>query len=133
MAKKEQKENTKNKKSFFKGFKAELKKVSWPTPKQLVNNTVAVISIVLITAFIVFALDIVFETINSQGVNRLKEMVSNSAEENTTSEENASEDTSEESENTETENTETEENAEEGEETDTNTEEATQDNTASNE
>ena len=133
MAKKEQKENTKNKKSFFKGFKAELKKVSWPTPKQLVNNTVAVISIVLITAFIVFALDIVFETINSQGVNRLKEMVSNSAEENTTSEEDTSEDTSEESENAETENTETEENTEEGEETDTNTEEATQDNTASNE
>ena len=133
MAKKEQKENTRNKKSFFKGFKAELKKVSWPTPKQLVNNTVAVISIVLITAFIVFALDIVFETINSQGVNRLKEMVSNSAEENTTSEEDTSEDTSEESENTESENTETEENAEEGEETDTNTEEATQDNTASNE
>ena len=133
MAKKEQKENTKNKKSFFKGFKAELKKVSWPTPKQLVNNTVAVISIVLITAFIVFALDLVFETINSQGVNRLKEMVSNSAEENTTSEETTSEDTSEESENTETENTETEENAEEGEETDTNTEETEQDNTTSNE
>ena len=45
----------KNKKHFFKDFKAELKKVIWPTPKQIVNNTVAVITIVLITAVIVFA------------------------------------------------------------------------------
>ena len=28
---------TKNKKHFFKDFKAELKKVIWPTPKQLIN------------------------------------------------------------------------------------------------
>ena len=54
MAKKEQnsKENTKNKKSFFKSFKAELKKVTWLTPKQLVNNTTAVIVIVLLTAIL---------------------------------------------------------------------------------
>ena len=39
----------KNKKHFFKDFKAELKKVIWPTPKQIVNNTVAVITTVLIT------------------------------------------------------------------------------------
>ncbi len=38
MAKKEaksNKENFKNKKHFLKDFKAELKKVIWPTPKQL--------------------------------------------------------------------------------------------------
>ena len=39
--KKEKKEN----KHFFKDFKAELKRVIWPTPKQLVNNTIAVIVI----------------------------------------------------------------------------------------
>ena len=132
MAKKEaKKENSKNKKSFFKDFKAELKKVSWPTPKQLVNNTVAVISIVLLTAFIVFALDVVFETINSQGINRLKQLVSNSAEENTTSEENTTDNTS-----TEGEATETTENAE-GEttntEANTNAEETTSENTTPNE
>ena len=49
--KKEKKEN----KHFFKDFKAELKRVIWPTPKQLVNNTIAVIVIVLITAAIVIA------------------------------------------------------------------------------
>ena len=58
MAKKEtktnKKVNSKNKKSFAKDFKAELKKVIWPTPKQLLNNTIAVVTIVLITAAIVF-------------------------------------------------------------------------------
>ena len=141
MAKKEQKETTKNKKSFFKGFKAELKKVSWPTPKQLVNNTV------LLTAVIVFVLDIVFETINSQGINRLKQMVSNSVEENTTSEENTADDTSEEEETTEEENA-ADDTSEEGETTEstenveveatnpeanTNTEDTTSENTTSNE
>ena len=69
------KENSKNKKSFFKDFKAELKKVVWPTPKQLVNNTVAVITIVLITAAIVFVLDLTFETLNKHGVDKVKEAI----------------------------------------------------------
>ena len=80
MAKKEAKANkkevSKNKKSFSKDFKAELKKVIWPTPKQLVNNTVAVITIVLITAAIVFVLDLAFESVNKYGVNKIKEAVS---------------------------------------------------------
>ena len=62
MAKKEEK-NIKDKTSFMKSFKAELKKVSWPTPKQLFNNTVAVLAIVIITAAIVFVLDFTFESI----------------------------------------------------------------------
>lgn len=92
MAKKEaktnKKENNKNKKSFSKDFKAELKKVVWPTPKQLVNNTVAVITIVLVTAAIVFVLDLTFETLNKHGVNKIKEVVSANntvADDNTTS------------------------------------------------
>ena len=72
----------KEKKHYFKNFKAELKKVNWPTPKQLVNNTVAVITIVLITTIIVFALDLVFEKLNTNGVNKLKEIVGNSVENN---------------------------------------------------
>ena len=70
----------KEKKHFFKDFKAELKKVIWPTPKQLVNNTVAVITIVLITAVIVFVLDLAFEKMNTYGINKLKEMVDNKNE-----------------------------------------------------
>ncbi|MBO6233500.1 MAG: preprotein translocase subunit SecE [Clostridia bacterium] len=81
MAKKEVKtlskkeKNSKDKTSFFKGFKAELKKVSWPTPKQLVNNTVAVVVIVLILAAIVFVLDFTFEAVNKYGIDKIKEGV----------------------------------------------------------
>ncbi len=102
MAKKEAKANNKenkNKKSFFKGFKAELKKVIWPTPKQLVNNTTAVITIVLITALIVFVLDLTFETINKNGVDKIKEVIgttqedsNNTSEETETQEDNSTED-----------------------------------------
>lgn len=67
----------KNKRHFFKDFKAELKKVIWPTSKQVVNNTVAVITIVLITAIIVFILDAVFDIINERGINRLKSSIRN--------------------------------------------------------
>lgn len=70
-----------NKKSFFKDFKAELKRVSWPTPKQLVNNTVAVISIVLIICAIVFVLDVIFESLNTYGVEKLKAIVTSSSSE----------------------------------------------------
>ena len=69
------------KKSFFKEFKAELKRVSWPTPKQLINNTVAVISIVLIVCAIVFVLDVIFEGINTYGVDKLKALVTSSSSE----------------------------------------------------
>lgn len=86
--KKEIKKKTKIKK-LFKGLKAELKKVNWPTPKQLVNNTVAVITIVLITALIVFVLDFTFEAINKNGIDKIKESVhSLNASENTTNETN---------------------------------------------
>ena len=92
MAKKEtktnKKENTKNKKSFSKDFKAELKKVVWPTPKQL-------ITIVLITAAIVFVLDFVFESMNKHGIDKIKTVIDNtstsentSVSEDTTTEEN---------------------------------------------
>ena len=81
MAKNEEKLNkkevkeTKVKKHFFKDFKAELKKVIWPTPKQLVNNTTAVIVIVLITSAIVFILNVAFESINKYGITNLQEIV----------------------------------------------------------
>ena len=89
MAKKEEK-NIKDKTSFMKKFKAELKKVVWPTPKQLFNNTVAVLSIVLITAIIVFVLDFTFESINKYGVNKIKQDIVNSSANNTEEDNTAS-------------------------------------------
>ena len=102
MAKKESKNENKLKKHFFKDFKAELKKVIWPTPKQLVNNTVAVVTIVLITAVIVFALDAVFDLGNKYGITKLQSIVDekfNSEEEQ--EEHDHDEDSSEESTSTE--------------------------------
>ena len=91
MAKKEakanNKENAKNKKSFWKSFKAELKKVTWPKPKQLANNTSAVIAIVVLTAIIVFALNITFEAMNKHGVDKVKELISNQTTNETTTDE----------------------------------------------
>ena len=75
MAKNDKKNENKTKKHFFKDFKAELKKVIWPTPKQLVNNTVAVVTIVLTTAIIVFVLDVVFDMGNKYGISHLQSIV----------------------------------------------------------
>lgn len=84
-ANKKQDNKKQNKKSFGKDFKAELKRVIWPTPKQLFNNTVAVITVVLITAAIVFVLDFAFESMNKYGIEKLKEMVDNNNSEATNS------------------------------------------------
>ena len=81
----------KEKNNFFKEFKAELKRVSWPTTKQLVNNTVAVLAIVFITAATVFVLDFVFENLNKFGVERLKALVTSSSSESSETEENTNE------------------------------------------
>ena len=93
MAKDENKKVKKENKNEFKNLKAELKKVVWPTPKQLANNTIAVITIVLITAVIVFGLDFIFEKINEHGIEKLKSSVGtknekNNSEENATAQDN---------------------------------------------
>ena len=75
MAKNENKNDNKVKKNFFKDFKAELRRVIWPTPKQLLNNTTAVVTIVIITAIIVFALDAVFDLGNKYGISKLQSIV----------------------------------------------------------
>lgn len=101
----------KEKRHFFKNFKAELKKVIWPTPKQVVNNTIAVIVVVLFTAAIVFVLDLAFEGLNTYGINKLKGIVQT---EDTSTENVVNTNTIENTDNTTTEgNTEVEENSNE--------------------
>ena len=83
------KKEVKNKRHFWKDFKAELKKVVWPTPRQLLNSTVAVITIVLVTALIVFVLDLGFEAVKTNGIDKLQASLqgkNNDTVENTTSE-----------------------------------------------
>lgn len=130
MAKNENKNDNKVKKNFFKDFKAELKKVIWPTPKQLLNNTSAVVAIVLISAVLVFVLDIAFEFGNKEIVYNLQSVVNDkyNGEENANTENtenNSTETNSEQSTSTEQEDSTTtkEENAETSENGDqTNTE-----------
>lgn len=78
MGKAEKNEKTpKKQKHFWKDFKAELKKVIWPTKNQVINNTIIVIVIVLIITAIVFALDLAFEALNTYGIDKLKTVVQN--------------------------------------------------------
>lgn len=77
----------KKKSNFFKELKSELKKVTWPTFKKLVNNTSAVIAVVLIVSIIVFVLDVCFENLNDFGVGKIKSLVSSNTEETSETEE----------------------------------------------
>ena len=115
MAKETNKSSKKENKKFMKDFKAELKKVSWPTPKELANNTAAVVTIVIIVAVIVFALDLVFKSIDDYGIEKLKTIVSSTSENNSdenTSDESTKEDSTNEPEETNTVMNQVDENAE---------------------
>ena len=101
------KNDNKQKKHFFKDLKTELKKVVWPTPKQLFNSTVAVITIVLVCAVIVFLLDIIFEFGNKYGITNLQSIVNEKF--------NKDEQSNENTDNNSVEATEGEENSENGE------------------
>ena len=46
---------------FFREVKSELKKVVWPTRKQVINNALIVFAIVIIVGVIIFALDALFQ------------------------------------------------------------------------
>ena len=47
--------------AFFKDTKAELKKVVWPTGKQVVNNTVWVLILVIVISAVVLGFDLLLE------------------------------------------------------------------------
>jgi len=105
MAKDAEKKSKKENKHFFKDFKAELKKVIWPTTRQVANNTIAVITIVLITAVIVFALDLIFKAINTYGIDNIRNLVKseNTIQDATVEEDNTENEAGVEGENAETE------------------------------
>lgn len=64
----------KNNNRWFKEFKAELKKVVWPSKKDLLENTVVVLSMVIIVAAIIFVLDLAFESLNKLEVKQVQKM-----------------------------------------------------------
>ena len=92
MAKEKESKVKNENKHFFKDVKAELKRVVWPTSKQMVSNVTAVITIVLVTAAITFCLDFVFESMNRYGINKIKENVQPKQEQTQVVEDGASND-----------------------------------------
>ncbi len=55
---------------WFREMKSELKKVVWPSSKQLVNNTLIVLGAVIIIGAIVFA----FDWVASKGIGLLSSL-----------------------------------------------------------
>ena len=52
---------------WFREMRSELKKVVWPTPKQVLNNTIVALVVMAISAIVVWG----FDQIAAQGVNAL--------------------------------------------------------------
>lgn len=50
---------------FFRETKAELKKVSWPSKSQLVNNTVVILTFIVIATLVLSLLDVGFQKLLS--------------------------------------------------------------------
>ncbi len=48
-------------KTFWKETKSEVKKVVWPTPKQVLNNTLIVIAVVILAAVFIGVVDALFK------------------------------------------------------------------------
>ena len=54
------KKNRVSMKQFFKEVSGEVKKLSWPTKKELVSYTLTVLGFIILMAIIIYALDLVF-------------------------------------------------------------------------
>ena len=54
------KKNRVSMKQFFKEVSGEVKKLSWPTKKELVSYTLTVLGFIVLMAVIIYVLDLVF-------------------------------------------------------------------------
>ena len=57
MATAEKKKFTERVASWFRGMKSELKKVVWPTKKQIINNSAVVLALVVASGVVIGAFD----------------------------------------------------------------------------
>lgn len=51
--------------NYFKGVKSELKKVNWPTKKELKNYTVVVLAMTFAMTIVIWGLDLIFQNLIS--------------------------------------------------------------------
>ena len=61
---------------IFKDKKAELKKVVWPTKKQIINNTVWVLVLVIMIAAVVLGIDLILEVADTKIWDLIKTWIS---------------------------------------------------------
>ena len=61
------KKNRPNMMKYFRGVVAEMKKVSWPTRKELINTTIIVLTFIVVFSIIVGAIDL--------GLGKLLELI----------------------------------------------------------
>jgi len=73
-AKKSVKKSVK-KDSKLSGFRAELKKVIWPKGRQLFENTVVVVSMVIVVSVLIFVLDLTFRGMKDFEVKQLNKVI----------------------------------------------------------
>ena len=57
---------------YFRELRSELKKVVWPTPKQVVKNTLIVLACVLIVGAFIW----IFDFVATEGINALISLIS---------------------------------------------------------
>ena len=67
--------NTEKKTRWAKGFRQEIKKIIWPTGKELVENTVVVLTSVILVALIIFVLDLAFSELSNLAVTGVSKAV----------------------------------------------------------
>lgn len=51
-------------KGFFKDMKSELKKVVWPSKRQVINNTLLVVALVVVVSLVVLGIDLVLKNVD---------------------------------------------------------------------
>ena len=61
---------------ILKDTKAELKKVVWPTKKQIINNTLWVLVLVIMVAAVVLGIDLVLEVADTKIWDLIKTWIS---------------------------------------------------------
>ena len=92
-AKKSVKKSVK-KDSKLSGFRAELKKVIWPKGRQLFENTVVVVSMVIVVSVLIFVLDLTFRGMKDFEVKQLNKVItSNTTNSTSTTETNTTSNT----------------------------------------
>ena len=57
---------------YFRELRSELKKVVWPTPKQVVKNTLIVLASVLVVGIFIW----IFDFVAGNGINALIDLIS---------------------------------------------------------